>query len=275
MELRTSKAAVLSRVSKIFSARVHHMCQLQPTRDQPHSDVGDLGNKRSSVLDKQPAWSEPHSKSVTMASSKHLFFNLCALTSSTTMSATDSASSDCRPTCNINRRTKDCWSAGIAIADQTSIQSRCFLATPGRINLVMNPCTTSSSSEPSGLTAFVSPSSPRIAYRSSCSFSPPSSGEREEFEAPATSSVHNSQDSSTSMLVGDGGLDLRTGIFATGDFATALSCFKALAPPAFKTTGLAMSDEGAGDAGRDLEARAIKIGTTLASRSITSGGSHP
>ena len=38
MEMRTSKAAVSSRASKFFSARVHHMCQLGC--DQPHSDVG-------------------------------------------------------------------------------------------------------------------------------------------------------------------------------------------------------------------------------------------
>ena len=38
MEMRTSKAAVLSKVSKVFSARVHHTCQLGC--DQPHSDVG-------------------------------------------------------------------------------------------------------------------------------------------------------------------------------------------------------------------------------------------
>mmetsp|Transcript_159913 Transcript_159913/g.298275 ORF Transcript_159913/g.298275 Transcript_159913/m.298275 type:complete len:304 (-) Transcript_159913:88-999(-) len=150
---------------------LHHCCQFQPTRDQPHSVVGDFGKIFRRNRDKQPCSSVPHSNNVVIASSTALIFARCPFTSSASTSPIVSATSEMSPTSRMPCTTIACLSisTGMFIAAQTSTQSLIFSIVPGLVSLVRYPFRTSSSMEPSGVTTFFSPSSPRTAYRGSVS----------------------------------------------------------------------------------------------------------
>eukprot|EP00405_Crypthecodinium_cohnii_P002917 CAMPEP_0194753498 /NCGR_PEP_ID=MMETSP0323_2-20130528/7435_1 /TAXON_ID=2866 ORGANISM="Crypthecodinium cohnii, Strain Seligo" /NCGR_SAMPLE_ID=MMETSP0323_2 /ASSEMBLY_ACC=CAM_ASM_000346 /LENGTH=84 /DNA_ID=CAMNT_0039671373 /DNA_START=366 /DNA_END=620 /DNA_ORIENTATION=- len=83
----------------------------------------------------KPCSSPPHSKIVVIASSAALILHLWPFTNSAKTSAMVSADSDPRPISRRGATTWSCFSTGMFMVAQTSIQSLFFVITPGASSL--------------------------------------------------------------------------------------------------------------------------------------------